>query len=586
MRVPEETLQEIRTRTSIVEVVGRHVALRRSGKNWKGLCPFHAEKTPSFVVNEERGTYHCFGCGAGGNAFRFLMEAEGRTFLEAVRVLAERAGVKLETGREDPARARARAERGQLWDVLDLAARYYRHQLASGRAGAAARRYLERRGVPAEAAETFGLGCAPAGWDNLARFLRSKGVPLDLAERAGLVVARESGGHYDRLRDRLVFPIHDASGRPVSFGGRVLGDGEPKYLNGPETEVFRKRELLYGLYQGSDVLRRTRRALLVEGYLDVISLHVHGHGNALATLGTSLTAGHLHLLRRWADEVVLVYDGDEAGRRAAFRGLDLFLAEGFPCRAVLLPDEHDPDSFVRAGHDLASLVDGAPSLMEAFLADVARRYDLSGVEGRLGAVGEVVPRLRAVTDPLARDLYLNRAADLLDVPENALRERLVRERAPGRAVAGRAGDTSRAATPVDPVEQAVVACLVRDPATREPFRVRGVVGWMRPGPAREAARFVSERVEAAGVLPVDGLDESVRQVVTAVLVSEAPAEPYPVLEARLELRFLEERRARLQREIRRASAGGTGGKLVSLLGEKKALDEAVTACARRVRQGR
>ncbi len=586
MRVPEETLQEIRTRTSIVEVVGRHVALRRSGKNWKGLCPFHAEKTPSFVVNDERGTYHCFGCGAGGNAFRFLMEAEGLTFPEAVRVLAERAGVKLVTGREDPARARARDERGRLRDVLDLAARYYRHQLVSGRAGEDARQYLGRRGVPAEAAEAFGLGCAPAGWDNLARFLRAKGVSLDLAERAGLVVARESGGHYDRLRDRLVFPIHDASGRPVSFGGRVLGEGEPKYLNGPETEVFRKRELLYGLHQGADVLRRTRRALLVEGYLDVISLHVHGHGNALATLGTSLTADHLRLLRRWVDEVVLVYDGDAAGRKAAFRGLDLFLAEGFPCRAVLLPDEHDPDSFVRAGRDLAALVDGAPSLMEAFLSDVAARHDLGSVEGRLAAVAEVVPRLRAVTDPLARDLYLARTADLLEVSEAGLRERVARARAPGRAPAGQAGEAARPGGPADPVERAVVACLVRDPAVREPFRTRGVVGWMRPGPEREAARFVSERAEPPQALPLDGLDEPVRQVVTAVLVSEAPAEPYPVLEARLELRFLEERRARLQREIRRASADGADGRLVPLLEEKKTLDGAVTACARRVRQGR
>ncbi|MDF1553255.1 MAG: DNA primase, partial [Deferrisomatales bacterium] len=307
MRIPDEVLEEIRGRVSVVDVVGRHVALKRSGKNWKGLCPFHAEKTPSFVVNEERGSYHCFGCGAGGSVFRFLMEVEGRSFNEAVQELADKAGVALRAGPEDAGVQLRRERREQLLDVLTLAARYYRHQLTDGRAGAEARHYLTGREVPTEAVELFGLGCAPAGWDHLARYLARKGVDPDLSTEAGLISPRRSGGHYDRLRDRLVFPIHDATGRVVSFGGRILGEGEPKYLNGPESPVFHKGAVLYGLHQGTEALRRERRALLVEGYLDVISLHARGIATAVAPLGTAVTPEHVQLLRRRVDEAVLVF---------------------------------------------------------------------------------------------------------------------------------------------------------------------------------------------------------------------------------------------------------------------------------------
>ena len=319
MRVPDEVLQTVRSRVSIVEVVERHIALKRAGKNWVGLCPFHSERTPSFVVNEERGTYHCFGCGAGGTVFRFLMDVRGEPFVDVVRSLANEAGVPFDRGAEPAKDASARKERELLLEVLSIASRYYRHQLVDGRAGERAREYLARREIPPAAAETFGLGCAPPGWDNLVRYLQRKQVDLGLAARAGLVAERSSGGHYDRLRDRLVFPISDATGRVVSFGGRVLGEGEPKYLNGPETAVFRKSELLYGMHEGREELRRRRRAILVEGYLDVISLHARGFGATVATLGTSLTEEHIHVLRRRVDDVVLLYDGDDAGRKAAFR---------------------------------------------------------------------------------------------------------------------------------------------------------------------------------------------------------------------------------------------------------------------------
>ncbi|MDW7709130.1 MAG: DNA primase [Deferrisomatales bacterium] len=580
MRIPDEVLEAVRSRVSIVDAVGRHVALKRAGRNWKGLCPFHAEKTPSFVVNEERGTYHCFGCGAGGSVFRFLMEVEGRSFTEVVGSLAAEVGVTLPRGaNEDPGARRERAERDALLDVLSLAQRYYRHQLEAGRAGGPARDYLTRREVGPAVAEAFGLGCAPAGWDHLARYLRGKGVDLSVAATAGLVAPRASGnGFYDRLRDRLVFPIQDGQGRVVSFGGRVLGEGEPKYLNGPESPVFRKSEVLYGLPQAAEAVRRERRALLVEGYLDVISLHARGVSTALATLGTALTADHIRALRRRADEVVLVYDGDEAGRRAAFRSLDLFLSERYPCRGILLPPGEDPDSFMRGGGDLASLAASARPLLELYLEESASRFDLTSVEGRVAAVDDLASRLAVVSDALARDLYVKQAAEALEVDEAHLRTRLrAGSRRPG-AAAPTQGD---AEVPEDPIERSLLACLLAHPEHRQAFRSRGVEEWLRPGPLKEAARFVAARSEAAEQFPVDEAPEAARRALTRSLVDDrAPNPGYPQVEAALRVRHLSGRTAALVREIARAERGGDAERVLALQREKTALDRALSECRR------
>lgn len=574
MRIPDDVLEAVRSRISIVDAVGSHVALKRAGKNWKGLCPFHSEKTPSFVVNEERGTYHCFGCGAGGSVFRFLMEVEGRPFIEVVRSLAAQAGVDLPGSADEPRERRERAEREALLEVLALAQRYYRHQLEAGRAGAPARDYLGRREVGSQVAESFGLGCAPAGWDNLARYLESRGVDPALAAAAGLLAPRRTGGYYDRFRDRLIFPIQDGQGRVVSFGGRVLGAGEPKYLNGPESPVFRKGEVLYGLAQAADPLRRERRALLVEGYMDVISLHARGISTALATLGTALTSEHIRALRRRADEAVLVYDGDEAGRRAAFRSLDLFLAEGYPCRGVLLPPREDPDSFVRRGGDLAGLAGSAKPLLELYLEQSAGRFDLASVEGVIAAADDLAPRLTAVSDPLARDLYVKKAAEVLGVAEAQLRTRL---RSVSRKAGAPAATQRQPADPGDPVERGLVACLLCQPEHRPIFRSRGVQEWMRPGPLREAAGFVASRTEREAQLPVDEAPEEVRRVLTRLLVGDCPPNPvYGELEAALKVRHLAGRTAALVREIAQAERAGDGGRVLALQREKTALDRALT----------
>ncbi len=566
MRFDDETLQAIRDRVSIVDLVGRYVELRPSGKNWKGLCPFHDERTPSFVVSDERGFYHCFGCGAGGDLFRFVMEMEGLRFPEAVERLAREAGVPLA---RDPAGPRPdRDEKARLLAVLELAARYFRHQLTAGRAGEPARAYLERRGIGPELAERFGLGYAPKGWDPLARFLKSRGWDLGVAEQAGLVRARDGGGVYDRFRDRLMFPIQDAAGRVVGFGGRVLGEGEPKYLNGPETPVFQKRRLLYGLHQSADALRRGREAWVVEGYMDVISLHGRGHARAVATLGTALGPEHLRELRRRAERVVLIYDGDEAGRRAALRSLEVFLAEGMDCRAVFLPPGHDPDSFVREGGDLEAAVREAPPLFDRFLEDLARRVDRSSVPGRLRAADRVGELLAKVADPLARDLYARRAAEVLEVDEARLRQRA---RGAPRRERGPAEDA--APPPEDPLERAVVACLVHRPRTREAFRHEGMEDWLAPGPLRDAARWVAEQPEG---LVLERAPEAVRPLVARLAVEEDGTFPeFGELVRRLRLRAARREAAQVLRRLRAAEEAGDRRGVQECLRRKTELDQEI-----------
>lgn len=580
-RVSDEVLEAIRTRISLVDLVSSHVALRKAGRTWKGLCPFHGEKTPSFVVNEERGTYHCFGCGAGGTAFRFLMEAEGRTFREAVEILATRAGVTLNLSPETEEEKSAREGKELLHELLSLAARYYRHQLLEGRAGEAARRYLVERGIDEQASEAFSLGCAPEGWDHLARYLARKGFDPAAAAQAGLLTPRTSGGYYDRFRGRLIFPIADAAGRVVSLGGRVLGKGEPKYLNGPESPVFRKSDVLYGLFQGAEALRRDRRALLVEGYVDVVSLHSRGLRPALATMGTALTREHVHTLRRRVDEAVLIYDGDAAGRKATFRSLEVFLSEGFPCRAVLLPPEHDPDSFVRAGGDLNGRIVAARPLFAEFLEELSSRTELGTVEGRLRAVDDLVPSLRALSDPLAKELYVRESAERLGVPEGLLRDRMAAG-APTRGPVG-AQPAPRAAVVLDPVEKALLTTLIHKPEHRTTFLAHGVAEWLVTDCLREAALFVAGRTEPAESLPSDEAPEAGRQVLSEILVDEAaPRDAYESLETRLRLRSTEALAADVLREMREVSARGDDDAVVALQRRKMELDRVLVELRKRV----
>lgn len=405
-RIPEDTIQAVRDRIDIVDLVGRYVGLKKAGRTFKGLCPFHQEKTPSFVVTPERGTYHCFGCGEGGNAFGFLMRHENLTFPEAVRLLAAEVGVEVaESGAGEPGVVEA------VTRANEIAWAFYREAL-SGPEGAGARAYLAERGLDPAESERFGIGFAPDRWEALAARLRREGVPPAVGVRAGLLRERERGGVYDLLRGRVVFPIQDVRGRVIGFGGRALAsDQEPKYLNTPESPVFRKREAFYGFPTALAPIREHDRAVVVEGYFDRIALHRAGIQEAIATCGTALAQEHARSLRRRARQVLLLFDGDEAGRKAMLRALEVLLPQGLRVRAAELPGGVDPDDFLREQGEAAlrRLVDEAPPALELAIERAVARGIGSPWE-RADAVEAVLPLVAAVPDPVERGEWARRLA--------------------------------------------------------------------------------------------------------------------------------------------------------------------------------
>jgi DNA primase len=413
--LPTAFIQELLSRVDVVEVVGRHVELKRAGTVHKGLCPFHGEKTPSFTVSPSRQTYHCFGCGAHGDAIKFLMENQGLPFMDAVRELAQRAGVTVPEGDASPEeRVRAAEQREKRQTLTDVLTRAGEHYKAALKNTPRAIDYLKRRGLTGEIAARFGLGYAPAGWRSLASAFAHYDDPL-LVE-AGLVIVQgedEEQKRYDRFRDRIMFPIRSVRGDVIGFGGRVIDDGEPKYLNSPETPLFVKGRELYGLYEARSALREAGYALVVEGYMDVVALAQSGFGHAVATLGTACTAEHVAKLFRFTDHVVFSFDGDAAGRRAAGRALEAALPHASDLRTVrflFLPPEHDPDSFVRE-HGAAAFeqqVAAAVPLSRMLLQTAQEGCDLTLAEGRA--------RLLAQAKPMVELL-----------PAGALREQLVTE---------------------------------------------------------------------------------------------------------------------------------------------------------------
>jgi len=450
--LPQGFIQDLLSRVDIVEVVGRHVELKKAGINHKGLCPFHGEKSPSFIVSPSRQTYHCFGCGAHGDAIRFLTEHHGMGFMDAVKDLAQQVGLVVperNDSLEDRARADAeRAQRATLSDVLAKAGDSYRAALkASPRAVA----YLKKRGLTGQVAARFGLGYAPEGWRGLASVFPRYDDPL-LAE-AGLVIVSGDEGEeqkrYDRFRDRIMFPIRSVRGEVIGFGGRVLDVGEPKYLNSPETPVFHKGQELYGLFEARQGLRAKGYALVVEGYMDVVALAQWGFPNAVATLGTACTAEHVAKLFRFTESVVFSFDGDAAGRRAAGRALEAALPHASDLRSIrflFLPAEHDPDSYIRelGPEAFDRAVAQAVPLSTQLINQAGADCDLATPEGRARLLSQAGPLVELLPEGLLRDQLVAELARLGGLGVEALQAHWAR-RAAGRPRAARAADAAPAA---------------------------------------------------------------------------------------------------------------------------------------------
>jgi DNA primase len=465
--IPEDVIAEILRRTDIVELIGSHLPLRAAGRTHKALCPFHAEKTPSFVVNPERQIFHCFGCGEGGDAIAFLMKHERLGFMEAVRFLAERAGVALPTTRSGPGPGEADS-RLPLLEVHRVALQHFRANLA-GAEGACARAYLGERGVSQETVDRFELGYALPRWDALLRVLKQKGYPDKVLETAGLSVPRQSGsGSYDRFRNRLVIPIWDVSGKTVAFGGRALDPKEVKYLNSPETPLYRKGAHLYALNVAARAIRERKTAIVVEGYFDAITLHAHGFDHAVAALGTALTTEQARLLGRYAQTVVLLFDPDAPGIGAARRSLEHLINVDLHWRIVLLSGGLDPDAFLRQ-HGAAAFqaaLDGAQDLVQFFLDRRVSGLDLNDPVERARAVDGLVDVVGLIDSPVRREGYVQRIAQRAAVSDRTLLEAVAQRRSrTGRHDVQAPPAPAPAAPPT--AEEQLVFIGLRHPAYRE-----------------------------------------------------------------------------------------------------------------------
>jgi DNA primase len=419
-RFGQDKIEEVRARADIVEIVGAQVRLKRTGRNLVGLCPFHNEKTPSFSVNAERGFFHCFGCGAGGTVFDFVMRLEALTFAEALQSLARRYGITLPE--HSSAGGAPTGERDALAFVNQTAAEFFEHVLWKTADGASARDYLKARGIAEETARAFMLGFAPARPANLTGVVGKRGM-LEAAVKAGLVKRYEGRAPYDMFRARLMFPIREAQGRVLGFGGRVLDQSLPKYINSPESPIYSKARALYGVFEARQAIAKADRAIVVEGNIDAIALWQAGFKETVASLGTALTVDQLRLLVRYSRNIFACFDGDAAGRKASLRALEVFLGAGLLGKGVFIPSGFDPDTLVRdrGAQAFTELIDKAELLVDYFLREQAATAGAS-LSGRARAAERVAEILRMVANPFEFDLLARKAADFLGVSEALLRK--------------------------------------------------------------------------------------------------------------------------------------------------------------------
>ncbi len=427
MRFPQTFIDDLRRQADIVRVISDYVTLKKKGTNWMACCPFHQEKSPSFSVSPSKDIFYCFGCGKGGSVFNFVMELERVSFPEAIRIVAEKAGVPLPAMEDDKRFEVKRKEADEVIQLNGWALEFWERELQEGAEAKAAREYVEGRGISDETRQVFRLGYAPDSWDALGNYLKSKGATIAQIERSGLVVKKDAGGYYDRFRGRVIFPVMDAQGKPVAFGARAIRAGdEPKYLNSPETAAYTKGRHLFGLNVSRDEIRKKKFVILVEGYLDLIVPFQFGVRNVVASLGTALTSEQARLMGRFARKVVVNYDGDKAGVKAAKRAIETLLAEDFEIKVLVLPDGTDPDEFLRAqGVEEYNRRRGEAFPYIQFVIERAlRERDLRVPAHKAEAVDEVLPFVRAVKNRIQKREYFDMVMDALRVEEKSLRQEL------------------------------------------------------------------------------------------------------------------------------------------------------------------
>lgn len=519
MRITDETIEQVRSSADVVDVVGEYVRLKKRGSNYVGLCPFHSEKTPSFNVNPSLGIFKCFGCGEGGDVFSFISRMENLSFPESVGILAERVGITIDQGGQPDEDASAREA---ILYALQFAARFFYQKLTQDDGGAVARDYLAGRQIDPEMVKRFGIGYAPDAWDGLLKAATESGISESLLEQAGLILPRRDGsGHYDRYRHRLIFPILSHVGKVLGFGGRLLekADDQPKYINSPETEVYHKGRVLYGLYHAKNAIRGREEVILVEGYTDVVALHQAGVEHVVASSGTALTSDQIKLVSRYANRVIMLYDGDEAGARATVRGIDLLLQAGLAPYVVSLPEGEDPDTFVHnfGAEAFETAIRDRRQDFVTYLHDRARKKgSLDEPDSRARTHHAIMKLIARIKDQLMRESYVRRAATVLDVPDVYLRRAMKADRQLNAAKASRREIAQKAKESEQP-EAAEEVVVVREPLPEEKTLLRLMLDHGAPmvsfilsrtaldefteGASRDMATALVEQFEAGDIRP-------------------------------------------------------------------------------------
>jgi DNA primase len=582
MAFPEGFVEEVRRAADIVRLISEHVALKKAGTSWKGLCPFHNEKTPSFNVRSEPAVFHCFGCGEGGDVFKFVMLHERVSFPEAIESVARRFGVPVPEGRFEP--GPGRKEREEVLALMEAAAQHFSRTFWSA-AGTKAREYLLGRGFKKETLEKIRAGAARDAWDDLLGALRGKFSPQALLA-AGLVLERqEKNGHYDRFRNRAVFPILNESGKVVAFGARSLDGSEPKYLNSPETVVYQKSRTLYGLSWARDGIRAAGRLVLMEGYLDVARALEAGVSEAVATCGTALTPGHARLIHRFADRVVLNFDGDEAGIRAARKSLDTLIAEALEVHVLELPDGHDPDSFLKERGKDAYLerLDAAPLALEWLIRRSAAEHDVKTPPGKAAFLKALLPVLALVESPVERAAWLPRIVAAGGLDPRATEEELRRSSAGGAAPAAPVAVPRTSRPRLLPAEKGLLRGILKgaaglDEAVGE--LQEEDLGDLASADILRGARSVYLRGEAVTAVALEAAleAEETKRLLRELALEEQPSEAQGPMECVLSLRqrSLERRLG----EIRKRLPLAQGDEVDALFREQHSLTQRIATLSR------
>ncbi len=579
--IPHEFVQQLKDAASIRSIVAEFVPLKKSGRAWMGRCPFHDDKDPSFSVNDDRQIYYCFGCGEGGDVFKFLMKIRGLSFVEAVELVAERVGLEVPREPLSPDQQKKKEREELLAEVNGVAISFYHERLLFSPEGAEARDYLDKRGLTRQLIEEFQIGWAPDQWSALVDHLRAKNFDLELACDAGLLVKREkSGGWYDRFRGRIIFPILDRFGKPVALGGRVLGDGMPKYLNSPESSIYKKSKVLYGMYHSKGAIRRARRGFVVEGYMDYLAMVRMGIKEAVATLGTALTDDHVRLLKGLCREWVLVFDGDAAGLKAAKRAIPLFYAYDLRPKVIVLPEGDDPDSILgkKGIEEWQRLTDRAVSGLD-FMIQLAISEFGDDAEGRYNAAKEILKLLKRVTDPIRKSLLVSHTAEALAIPERSIWESLKSAEEggarPGQASKGRIRMAPRRKRD----EEYVLGFLLNYPGYLPEFMDTNPELWLEGDDSRrvwEAVKNVvlSQATQYDSIVSIveslTGVDDSIGKAVSRLREHCPPCEDADKVAESL-LRYCRERHTKWLRQELIAKLKDGGGAEEELLKEYQQL---------------